>query len=139
MDGPPPAKPQPPIPEKRSWSLVASLLILIYGGLVTFGLMVLIEVGNAFNFRGHVPQTPPNTPLSDAWPAVAWYVFSAAGPHIPGSLRLMVFIVGLPLLLAICFAVFGEEALPIAGIIAGSSLLVWLPLLARHDRTEQNE
>ena len=94
----------------------------------------MIGVANAFNVGGHSAQTPPKISHMSAWPVAAWYVLSAIAPHLPRNRRLPLLCIPLPLMVGICVCVFGgEDGLMIAGITAGTSILVWVPLLLKRD------
>jgi hypothetical protein len=129
----PPAAERPP--EKDSGpATLASFGILLYGALVTYGVVIMIGVSNAFNVGGDGPRGPSHTPLLNAWPVAAWYLFSAIAPHLPRDRRSRILCITLPLLVGICVCVFGgEDGLMIAGITAATSILVWLPLLLKKD------
>jgi hypothetical protein len=117
---------------QRRWpKLVASICILAYGALVTFGALVVVGIGNALAMNARDGSASVHrTTERVVWPVALFYAISAAGPYVcdPGR-RALLFVAALVVLLIGLFAtVEPSGAGLIAGIAVVASVVVWGPL-----------
>lgn len=128
--------------QRQSPKLVASICILAYGALVTFGALVVVGIGNAFAMNaGDGSASVHRTSGYVVWPVAVFYVISAAGPYVsnPGR-RGLLFVAAVAALVIGLLATTELGGVEILGAITVvTSIIVWGPLAVASANKKRSE
>lgn len=122
---------EPAIAEKIM-KYLASLSILIYGGVLTFGLVFLSAFGSSFAGMGAGTAGSAGTSDWAVWPCPVFFILSAVAPFKKDRKKKVTLLrVALSVMILGSLATYGMvSGLIFAAVISVASLLAWVPLLA---------
>ena len=118
---------------------LASILILFYGGLLTFAFWILQGFGSSFAGMSAGTAGSASSSFWSIWPCPMFFALSSAAPFFSArKSRVLLLRIAISVLIIPSVVSYGlGDGLLFVAMIAVASLLVWVPLLARFAESTQ--